>query len=299
MGGLRKQMPFTAIMFLIGALAISGIPPLAGFFSKEAILGAFPLFSGTASPEAVSTLGGTEQWLIGWLGVIVALMTAFYMFRAYFMTFEGVETEKHAHKNSTVMNAPLMVLAVFSVIAGFVVVPGAYSLLADYFQPVHSYAQLGMAYTPSATLDSVWLAETGKPEWRTTKEPLKIEGLVTEALAGIIGLGVAFAVFGRRTAQAVVKPLTGFTAFLHYGWYFDKLYHYLFVVPTKWFADLFTKEGDKDAAEGLDFVFGGSAWAVSKGVRKSVTGYARNYALGILFGTVGILIYVAIIGLQR
>jgi NADH-quinone oxidoreductase subunit L len=317
MGGLRKQMPFTAWMFLIGALAISGIPPLAGFFSKESILAAFPLFSGVASPESTSTLGGTAQLLIGWVGVIVALMTAFYMFRAYFMTFEGVQTEKHAHKNPTVMNAPLAVLAVFSVIAGFVVLPGAYSLLAPYFEPVHSNAQLGytivagnaepevftvksdQTVTISRDLLVYKAAETGKPEWRTTAEPANVPGLITEALVGVIGISIAFAVFGRRAERAEIKPLTGLSSFLYYGWHFDKLYHYLFVVPTKWLADLFTKDGDKDAAEGLDFVLGGSTWAVSKGVRKSVTGYARNYALGILFGTVGILIYVAIIGLQR
>jgi NADH-quinone oxidoreductase subunit L len=317
MGGLRKQMPFTANMFLIGALAISGLPPLAGFFSKEAILGAFPLFSGVASLEATSTLNGTAQLLVGWVGVIVALLTAFYMFRAYFLTFHGVETEKHAHKNPTVMNAPLAVLAVFSVIAGFVVVPGAYSLLANYFEPVHGTAQLGYTFSaknaePEILRDAInqtitvnqdlivyKTAETGKPEWRTTNEPLNLPGVITEAVVGIAGAVLAFAVFGRRANRTEVKPLTGLSAFLLKGWHFDTLYHYLFVVPVKWVADLFTKDGDKDAAEGLDFVLGGSTWAISKGVRKSTTGYARNYALGILFGTVGILVYVAIIGLQR
>jgi NADH-quinone oxidoreductase subunit L len=82
MGALGSKMPLARIVFLIGALAISGIPPFAGFFSKEAILGTFPLL-GDSNPGITSGLGAAGQALVGWVGIITALLTAFYMFRLY------------------------------------------------------------------------------------------------------------------------------------------------------------------------------------------------------------------------
>uniref|UniRef100_A0A7V2ZJ80 NADH-quinone oxidoreductase subunit L n=1 Tax=Ignavibacterium album TaxID=591197 RepID=A0A7V2ZJ80_9BACT len=114
-GGLKKYMPHTAITFLIAALAISGIPPLSGFFSKDEIL--WYSFAN----------GSFILWLVG---VITALMTAFYMFRLYFLTFEGKERfghDKHPHESPKVMTIPLIVLAILSVIGGFVGIPEVFS----------------------------------------------------------------------------------------------------------------------------------------------------------------------------
>ncbi len=114
-GGLKKYMPHTAITFLIAALAISGIPPLSGFFSKDEIL--WYSFAN----------GSFILWLVG---VITALMTAFYMFRLYFLTFEGKERfghDKHPHESPKVMTIPLIILAILSVIGGFIGIPEVFS----------------------------------------------------------------------------------------------------------------------------------------------------------------------------
>jgi len=128
MGGLKKHMPITFVTFTIGTIAIAGLPPLAGFFSKDQIL---------ASAFAHSPV----LWVLGVLG---ALMTAFYMFRLYFLTFFGKfrgthEQEHHLHESPLTMTIPLMVLALCSVIAGFVNVPevlGGNHWLDSFFTPI-------------------------------------------------------------------------------------------------------------------------------------------------------------------
>ena len=114
-GGLKKYMPKTALTFLVASLAISGVPPLSGFFSKDEIL--WMSFAN----------GSFILWLIG---AITALMTAFYMFRLYFLTFEGKERfgqSLHPHESPSVMTIPLIVLAILAAIGGFVGIPALFS----------------------------------------------------------------------------------------------------------------------------------------------------------------------------
>jgi NADH-quinone oxidoreductase subunit L len=115
MGGLKAKMPKTHLTMLIGCIAIAGIPPLAGFFSKDEIL------------WSAFKIGKYGQWVWA-IGVVTAAMTAFYMFRLYHMTFSGSfrgghEAEHHVHESPTSMTVPLQVLAVGSVIAGFAGIP--------------------------------------------------------------------------------------------------------------------------------------------------------------------------------
>ncbi len=110
MGGLKKHLPATSRTFFIGCLAISGIPPLAGFFSKDEIL---------------HGVAGAHQWTLFAVGLATAGLTAFYMFRAYYMTFHGSfrgthEQEHHLHESPRVMTLPLWVLAAGAVVAGWV-----------------------------------------------------------------------------------------------------------------------------------------------------------------------------------
>ncbi|HRY13447.1 MAG TPA: proton-conducting transporter membrane subunit, partial [Syntrophomonadaceae bacterium] len=106
MGGLAKKMPITTWTFVIGALALAGVPPLAGFWSKDEIL--LGAFAG----------GFTGLYL---LGSLVAFMTAFYMFRLIFTAFFGINNGgEHAHESPPVMTGPLIVLAILSAVAGFV-----------------------------------------------------------------------------------------------------------------------------------------------------------------------------------
>ncbi len=115
MGGIKKLMPTTYITFLIGTIAIAGIPPFAGFFSKDQILAGLLEHKGFG---------------IYAIGVLISLMTCFYMFRLFFLVFSGGfrgthDQEHHAHESPASMTVPLIILAVFSVIAGFLGVPSS------------------------------------------------------------------------------------------------------------------------------------------------------------------------------
>jgi NADH-quinone oxidoreductase subunit L len=115
LGGLRDKMSKTHLTMLIGCIAIAGIPPLAGFFSKDEIL------------WSAFKISGYGRWVWG-LGFVAAAMTAFYMFRLYYMTFAGAfrggpEVEKHVHESPASMVVPLQVLALGSLVAGFAGIP--------------------------------------------------------------------------------------------------------------------------------------------------------------------------------
>ncbi|MCK9905316.1 NADH-quinone oxidoreductase subunit L, partial [Frankia sp. Cpl3] len=113
MGGLWKKMPVTGMVFLIGCLAIAGVPPFAGFWSKEEILGA---------------VYSAHRYDLFWIGIIAAFFTAFYMFRLFFLTFVGKprgEGHHEAHESPKVMTVPLMLLAALAVVAGLINTPFA------------------------------------------------------------------------------------------------------------------------------------------------------------------------------
>jgi NADH-quinone oxidoreductase subunit L len=133
MGGLKKYLPVTFVTFLIGTLAISGLPPFAGFFSKDEIL-------------AHAFAGNKIVWLIGFFA---SLLTAFYMFRLFFLTFSGEsratpEVKRHIHESPRTMTTPLIVLAVLSVTGGFMGLPevlGGGHALNDFLSPVFEQSQ--------------------------------------------------------------------------------------------------------------------------------------------------------------
>jgi NADH-quinone oxidoreductase subunit L len=170
MGGLRSKLPITYITFLIGCLAIAGIPPLSGFFSKDAIL-----------------LGAFEHdKFLYVIGVLTAALTAFYMFRLLFITFGGSfrgteEVRHHIHESPAAMTLPLIVLAFLSIIGGFVGVPEVFmhggERLADYLSPVirpvtehgvsHSTEMLLMALTTIIAIVAIVIAWM---RYRTYKE---------------------------------------------------------------------------------------------------------------------------------
>ncbi len=123
MGGLRKRLPVTFPVFLVGALAISGVPFLSGFFSKDAIL--------------TSAFAGGHYVIYG-LGLAGAVLTAFYMFRLIYLTFYGQEKAPltpghHVHESPRAMTVPLVILAVFSALAGFIGLPVLFGARADVF----------------------------------------------------------------------------------------------------------------------------------------------------------------------
>jgi NADH-quinone oxidoreductase subunit L len=137
MGNLRKKMPITFLTFTIGALALSGIPPFAGFYSKDSIL---------------AQCLEEKNYLLFGVAVFVAALTAFYTFRLFFVVFFGKEKSdhaKHAHESPLVMTAPLMILAVFAAIGGFIGITNNYgsqfaaghetlSIVQQALEPLHT-----------------------------------------------------------------------------------------------------------------------------------------------------------------
>jgi NADH-quinone oxidoreductase subunit L len=135
MGGLKKALPITHLTFLIGTIAISGIPPFSGFFSKDEIL-------------AHTFEHNILYWM---LGLIVSMMTAFYMFRLYYLTFHGPfrgtkHQEEHLHESPKSMTIPLMVLAVLAVVGGFLGIPNGHMHILHFFLKPTYVA--GMARVP-------------------------------------------------------------------------------------------------------------------------------------------------------
>ncbi len=203
MGGLKKHLPVTHWTFLIGCIAIAGIPPLSGFFSKDEIL-------------AAAFSANVVYWVIGVLG---AVMTAFYMFRLYATTFLGKfrgthEQEHHLHESPAAMTWPLIILAVLSVVAGFVGIPavlGGSHELQQFLAPVFA--------------GSVKLQEAHHLDHAT-------EYILMGASVGAAALAILYAV-SRFSKKPDLEEASGFGKLLQNKWYVDELYDAVIVKPLR------------------------------------------------------------------
>ncbi|MBC6697536.1 NADH-quinone oxidoreductase subunit L [Hymenobacter sp. BT190] len=215
MGGLRKALPITFITFLVGCLAIAGIPPFSGFFSKDEIL--LHAFEHSKVLYAV--------------GLFTAFLTAFYMFRLLFLTFfgefRGTEEQKHhLHESPASMTLPLVVLAVLAAVGGFMNAPfflgeeNAY--LANYLAPLFTYSK---QLNPAAF---------GVHADHATE--LMLIGLSVGA--GVLGIAVAYVQYVSRGVRPVADGESrGFLENLVYHkYYIDELYNALFVRPIMWLS---------------------------------------------------------------
>ncbi len=272
MGGLWRRIPITYWTMLIGALAISGIPPLAGFFSKDEILG-----------EAFKN-GFLVVWAIGFA---VAGMTAFYMFRLIGMTFWGPshvdpEVEPTIHESPRSMTVPLVLLAIPSIFLGLVIgVPLGAGLINTWLEPV---------FAGTIALTGGEAAPFG---------PLDVALILASVSIATVGIIVAWRFFGvelgalRRgprpkevTAIATATPLTRFLyrASLN-KWWFDDLNDLLFIrvggriaAAAWWF--------DRAIIDGTVNEIGALAVGVGRELRRVQTGRVQNYALGIAIGLI-------------
>lgn len=266
MGGLRHHMPRTYWTYVVGAAALAGIFPLAGFWSKDEILGA--------------AFEGNFFW-IGVLLTITAVLTAFYMGRQIFLVFWGEQrdTSYHAHESPPVMTVPLIVLAVGAVLAGLINLPTLPGLKAighalDHFlEPV--FEATGNLHAPPPF--NIWLA------------------LLTVALA-LGAIWVAYQVYGTRTWKKTFKdPLKPWLGVFFEGfenrWYADDVYEALVVRPFKALARFLATIVDP---RGIDGLVHGTARAVGLGgraLRVAQAGYVRLYALVFLIGVVAVIGY--------
>jgi NADH-quinone oxidoreductase subunit L len=230
MGGLRRKLPITYITFLIGCIAIAGIPPLSGFFSKDAILlGAF-----------------TANKFLWVAGLITAALTAFYMFRLLFITFNGAfrgteEQRHHVHESPAAMTIPLIILAVLSIIGGFVGVPEIFmqggEKLAEFLSPVVPPLHQEIGHST---------------EWM-------LIGLTT-AIA-LIGILIAWS----RYRNYKEEKIGGFGRLLQNKWYVDELYDAVIVRPVNWLGDFANKYFEKG---GIDWMVNGVGRMVNYGGRQ-------------------------------
>lgn len=251
MGGLRKWMPATHITFLIACLAISGIPPFSGFFSKDEILAA----------------AYAKNPIYYVVGVFTALLTAFYMFRLYAMTFRGSfrgthEQEHHLHESPAAMTIPLWVLMVLAAFAGFAGIPAVFApnahWLGAYLSPVLGEHAHGIEL------------EKG------TEAMLMVVSVVLAAI-GVIG---AWARFARRPELG--EP-TGFGKFLAGKWYVDELYNAIIVKPLDLLAQFLTFF-DKNIIDGIVNGVGRLVQYGSRQLRLLQSGLVGGYVLLMVIG---------------
>ncbi|HTX52309.1 MAG TPA: NADH-quinone oxidoreductase subunit L [Candidatus Baltobacteraceae bacterium] len=261
MGGLRRQMPITAITFLIGALANAGIIPLAGFWSKDEIL-----FGAFAS-------GHVMLWVFGAGG---ACLTGFYMLRCYILAFEGQSRNPHAHAHESpaVMTVPLIILAVFAFGVGFVGFPPDGSVYHHLVEPV--------------------FAGAGEPAAHGLG--LMVAMAAVSLIMAVLGIVVARVFYLRRPelAARLVARYPGVYRVLRDKYYVDELYQHVFVGPIYRASVWLWRRFDEPVVDGSVNGIGGLVRAGSTLMRYLQTGYVMNYVLSFLIGVVAIIGYLAL-----
>jgi NADH-quinone oxidoreductase subunit L len=271
MGGLARKIPITYITMLIGSLAIAGIPPLAGFFSKDEILG-----------EAFK-LGFPWVWAIG---ITVAVLTAFYMFRLMGLTFWGKsrvdpKVEPDIHESPSIMTTPLILLAIPSALLGLLLgLPFGASVLSSWLAPIFEESTQALHHVEG------------------DYQLFGIDGALIGASVAVaaVGIAIAWLLFGAEIGRIRLRPkpktVTAISArvpFLYRAslnkWWFDELNHLLFIVIGGriagflwWFDRRVIDDSVNDLAR--------STVGVGRSLRRVQTGRVQNYALGIAIGLI-------------
>jgi NADH-quinone oxidoreductase subunit L len=267
MGGLRRHLPWTFVLMLIATLAISGIPPLSGFFSKDEILAA--------------AFGRGERdpiWKLFWaMGLLAALLTAFYMMRLLAMTFlgknrTGAAEEQHLAEAPWSMTGPLVVLGVLTVTGGLINLPafaGGHSALEHWLEPVIAGALRRVPVT----------FPHGITEW------LLIGGAVTIGVIGLI-LGWRWTLRQPIPVAKAAPPETSFAKVLYRKYYVDEIYHAIFVRPlvglSRWVLWKGVDQGliDGAGARGSAALARGLGWLGSRLQSGSVGVYILVFLVG-------------------
>ena len=261
MGGLFKKIPFTATMMWIGSLAIIGFPYLSGYYSKESILeNAFYASNGIA-------------YFAYLVGILTALLTAFYSWRLLFLTFHGEnrsnnKTYDHAHESPLVMTVPLFILAIGSIFSGI--------FFADYF----------IGYYKKEFWDNAILLTESSHKYLPLTQSLISKSAVA------IGILVCVLIYSNNLNRAknLSYNLDPLYSLSKNKWYVDELYHKVFVLTFFKLANFFWKRGDEKTIDGLGP--NGVSWIISKSssyVSLFQSGYLFHYAFAMLGGLVIIL----------
>jgi NADH-quinone oxidoreductase subunit L len=297
MGGLKDKIPKTFWTMAVGSLAIAGIPGLAGFFSKDEIL-----WQAWSSPH-----GSKALWAVG---TVTAFMTAFYMWRLMYMTFWGEnrsdeETQKHIHESPATMTLPLQVLAVGSILGGWLSVPHVFPIhlhiFEDWLKPVWVTAHHGEAHAAHGSAATEWA----------------LMGL--SVLLAICGILLARLMYTKRTElpDQVMASTGPMHRILLNKWYVDEIYDFLFINGMAKGGGAALGEFDQKVVDGGvngagwltritstvsgwwdTWIVDGSvrllaftARLISYPVRLAQTGYVQQYAFVILAGAAAALGY--------
>jgi NADH-quinone oxidoreductase subunit L len=257
MGNLRKKMPVTFWTFLIGALALSGVPPFSGFYSKDSILA-----------QALEQ----KNYLLFGVAVFVAALTAFYTFRLFFVVFFGQEKSKaasHAHESPLVMTLPLLVLALFAAIGGFIGITNSYG---SQFIAGHETLSVAQQIT----------------------EPLKNIGpMLCGLAAAAVGIFVAFSLYKNVASDPLPAKLGGLATAMKNKFYFDELYEATFIRAHDFIATVMDMI-DRWFVEGfcIGLVRGGTDFT-GRALRLVQTGNLQTYALLFVLG-VAVVLYLVL-----
>jgi NADH-quinone oxidoreductase subunit L len=221
MGGLKSKLPITHLTFLLGCIAIAGVPPFSGFFSKDEIL----MAAYATNP------------IFYYVGIGGALLTAFYMFRLYSLTFLGnfrgtAHQQEHLHESPIAMTLPLMVLAFFAVVAGFVGIPALFApnahALEHFLAPVFA-GSTALAHAHHIEHSTEWI----------------LMGTATVLILIVIVYAVT-----KFKKYTTTEPNTGIAKVLENKWYIDELYDTVIVNPLHWFAGFLKNTIEKYVIDG-------------------------------------------------
>ncbi len=266
MGGLRKKLPITFLTMMIGTIAIAGLPPFSGFFSKDEIL-------------AHVYEHNKVFWVIA---VIGAMFTSFYMFRMMYLTFNGsfrgtTDQEHHLHESPASMTIPLIILAVLSALGGLIGIPavlGGGHWLENFLAPVF---EVSTTKTSALTLDH-------------TTEYVLMAISVTAALLSMVYAYVRYVKQGHIPASD--RTDRGLLARLSYNkFYIDEVYNSLITRPLDTLSGFFYKTVDKAGIDGIVNGFGKGAVEASKSFRLLQTGMVGFYIFMMVAGILALLFY--------
>ncbi len=286
MGALRKKIPYTFWTFFIATLAIAGIPGLSGFFSKDEIL-----WQAFSSPHG--------YWLLWAVAALAAGMTAFYMFRALFMTFFGEsrvdhQVAHHVHESPKIMTVPLMVLAVLSVIGGYIGIPhvlGGANHIHEFLAPVlGGGVEPAKAHAGISILSRAW-ASGGEGGGHSAI--LELFMMMVSVAIALIGIGVAYLFYVKNPAlpKRVAEKWKGLYKLVFNKYYVDELYEILFINSLKNLGTGLWRGFDEFVIDGT---VNGIAYFIgflSGMMRKIQTGLVQSYAFSMIIGGIVLVAY--------
>jgi NADH-quinone oxidoreductase subunit L len=295
MRGFRKAMPFTFLCFVVGGLALSGVPPFSGFFSKDEIL-------------LVEAAQGGWHWILYVVGYLVALMTAIYTWRMIFRAFWGEPVEQareleHGHlyhppvptnpangevedtdvgfpgpehhiaERALSMKVAMGTLAVLATVGGIVLIPKTTTWFDTFLEP--TFEGSSVVANPS--------------------DGLLVLGLVLGAALGVLGIFIAYTIWGKAEGELAValrERVPALHRFLYNKWYFDELNDLVVVRPFAWFGRFGRQTFERIFVNGA--LVGGTSNFVRAGsaaVRALQSGFLRAYAALLLVGAGGVILY--------